>query len=184
MHLKKGHILMIAGGAMVAISVSMLGYYGLQFVNSVQQEETLLVEPGGTIEIQKNINASTGAYVVAFPDFERQAVVALRGPSGNILIEKNVDPPIVIEPFEIQEPGVYTLELSNPTDVALEASVLLDDYETVLSRSNLSTAIGALGFVSLLGVGIAVAVAGGVVTFMDRRRINKMKQFGDTSDLV
>jgi hypothetical protein len=175
---------MISGGAMVTISVSMLIYYGLQFVNSVREEETLRVEPGGAVEIQNNINASTGAYVVAFPDFEKQAAVAVRGPSGSLLVEKNIDPPIVIEPFEIQEPGVYTLVLSNPTDVALEASLLLDDYETVFSRSNLSSAVGALGFVSLLGVGAAVAVAGVVITFMDRRRINKMKQFGDTSDLV
>ncbi|MEW6604413.1 MAG: hypothetical protein AB1351_06950 [Thermoproteota archaeon] len=175
---------MIAGGAMMAISVSMLGYYGLQFVNNIEQEETQRVEPGATFELQKNINASTGAYVVAFPDFEGQAAIALKGPSGNTLIEKNIDPPIVIEPFEISEPGVYTLVLSNPTNTALEASVLLDDYETVLSRSNLSTAVGALGFMSLLGVGVAIAVAGGVITFIDRRRMNKMKQFGDTSDLV
>ncbi|HEX7032287.1 MAG TPA: hypothetical protein VF172_04750 [Nitrososphaera sp.] len=184
MHLKRGPILMIAGGAIVAISFSMLAYYGLQFVSSIQQEETLSIEPGGSIEIQKNVNASAAAYVVAFPGFEGQAAIEIRDPSGNTLIEKNIDPPIVIESFEIQEPGVYTLVLSNPTEMALEASVLLDDYETVLGRSNLSTAAGALGFTSLLAVGAAIAIAGAVITFVDRRRINRMKQFGDTSDLV
>src|SRR5690606_41876168 len=51
LHLKRGPILMIAGGAMVAISFSMLAYYGLQFVNSVQQEETLSLEQGASIVI-------------------------------------------------------------------------------------------------------------------------------------
>jgi len=184
LHLKRGLILMIAGGAMVAISFSMLAYYGLQFVDSVQQEETLSVEPGASIEIQKNVNASAAAYVVAFPGFEGQVAIEIRNPSGDILIEKSIDPPIVIETFEIREPGVYTLALTNPTDMPLEVSVLLDDYETVLSRSNLSTAMGALGFTSLLAVGMAVAIAGAIITFLDRRRINRMKQFGDTSDLV
>ncbi len=169
---------------MVAISFSMLAYYGLQFVDSVQQEETLSVEPGASIEIQKNVNASAAAYVVAFPGFEGQVAIEIRNPSGDILIEKSIDPPIVIETFEIREPGVYTLALTNPTDMPLEVSVLLDDYETVLSRSNLSTAMGALGFTSLLAVGMAVAIAGAIITFLDRRRINRMKQFGDTSDLV
>jgi hypothetical protein len=33
--------MLISGGAMAAISLSLLGYYGLQFVNSIQQEEKL-----------------------------------------------------------------------------------------------------------------------------------------------
>lgn len=175
---------MIAGGAMVAISISMLGYYGLQFVNSIQQEETLRVEPGSSTEIQQDINANIGAYVVAFPNFEGQAAVIVRDPSGSVVINKSIDPPIVIEPFDIENQGLYTLVLSNPTGLPLDASVLLDDYETVLSRSNLSSAISALAFTSLLGIGAAVAIAGVIITFLDRRRINKMKQFGDTSDLV
>jgi hypothetical protein len=32
--------------------------------------------------------------------------------------------------------------------------------------------------------GIAVAIASAVIIILDRTRINKMKQFGDTSDLI
>ncbi len=179
--------MLIAGGAMVAISFSMLGYYGLQFVNSIQQDEKLRVEPGGLLEIKQNINASQGAYVVAFPDFEGRPVVTIKDPDGQIVIERTIDPPIVIEPFKVEQPGVYTLDLSNPTDQVLEATVVLGDQETVLSLGiNLSSAVTALAFTSLLGigVGVAVAIAGAVITVLDKRRINKMKQFGDTSDLV
>jgi hypothetical protein len=176
--------MLIAGGAMVAISFSMLGYYGLQFVNSIQQEEKRRVEPGGSIEVQQNINTSIGAYVVAFPDFEGNPTVAIRDPAGKVLVNGSIDPPLIIQPFEAKEPGVYTLVLSNPTDQILEASIILGENETVLSRSQLSSAMSALAFTSLLVVGIAVAIAGAIITVLDRRRINKMKQFGDTSDLV
>jgi hypothetical protein len=177
--------MLIAGGAMVVISFSMLGYYGLQFVNSIQQDEMLRVEPGGSLEIMQNINTTQGAYVVAFPDFGGgQAAVTVRDPAGRTLVDKSISPPIIIEPFAAKQSGVYTLTLSNPTEQVLEAAVILGDNETVLGRSDLSSAMTALAFTSLLGIGIAVAIAGAVITILDRRRISKMKQFGDTSDLV
>jgi hypothetical protein len=176
--------MLIAGGAMVAISILMLAYYGLQFVNSIEQEETITVESGGSIEVQQNINPSLGAYVVAFQDFEGQAAVKITDPSGRPVIDKSISPPLVMELFEVGEPGVHTLVLSNPTDGVLEAAVVLGDSETVLERTQLSSAVLALAFTSLLVIGVAVAIAGAVITILDRRRSNKMKQFGDTSDLV
>lgn len=175
---------MIAGGAMVVVSFSMLGYYGLQFVNSIQQDEKLRIEPGGSLEVMQNINASQGAYVVAFPEFSGQPMITIKDPAGEVIVDKSISPPIIIEPFEAKEPGVYTLTLSNPTEQTLEATVLLGDNEAVLSRSDLSSAVTALAFTSLLAIGIAVATAGAVITILDRRRISKMKRFGDTSDLV
>jgi len=175
---------LIAGGAMVAISVLMLAYYGLQFVSSIEQEEPITVEPGKSIEVQQNINASLGAYVVAFQDFEGQAAVKISDQSGRPVVEKGISPPLVMELFEVRKPGVYTMVLSNPTDGVLEAAVVLGDSETVLERTQLSSAVMALAFTSLLVIGAAVLIAGAVITILDRRRISKMKQFGDTSDLV
>jgi hypothetical protein len=37
---------------------------------------------------------------------------------------------------------------------------------------------------SLLAVGIAVVIAGVTIIILDRHRVKKMKQFGDTSDLI
>jgi hypothetical protein len=184
LQLKRGHIILIAGGAMVAISILMLAYYGLQFVSSIEQEETINVEAGRSIELQQNINASLGAYVVVFQDFEGQAAVKVTDPSGRPVVDKRISPPIIIEPFEVEEPGVHTLVLSNPTDDVLEAAVVLGDSETVLERTQLSSAVLALAFTSLLFIGVAVAIAGAVITILDRRQSKKMKQFGDTSDLV
>lgn len=176
--------MLIAGAAMAATSLLLLAYYGLQFVTSIQQEEKLRVEPGSSIEVQQRINASLGAYVVAFSDFDGQPTVAVRDPAGRVIVNKSISPPIVIEPFDVEQPGVHTLVLSNPTGQVLEASVVLGDNATVLSRSSLTSAMSALAVASLFAVGTAVAIAGAVITILDRRRINNMKQFGDTSDLV
>jgi hypothetical protein len=177
--------MLIAGGAMVAIGFSMLGYYGLQFVNSIQQDEKLRVEPGGSLQVQRNINASQGAYVVIFPDFEGRPTVIIKDPSGHIVIERAIEPPIVLQSFDVMQTGVYTLVISNPTDQILEPFIVLGDQDTVLSQGiDFSATMTALAFTSLLGIGVAVAIAGAVITVLDRRRISKMKKFGDTSDLV
>jgi hypothetical protein len=177
--------MLIAGGAMVLIGFSMLVFHGMQFVNSIQEEQKLRVEPGGSVQMQQNINASQGAYVVVFPDFEGRPTVTIKDPSGHLVIERTIEPPIVLQPFDVAQPGVYTLVISNPTDQVFEPFVVLGDQETVLSQGiDISATATALAFTSLLGVGVAVAVAGAVITVLDRRRISKMKQFGDTSDLV
>ena len=53
----------------------------------------------------------------------------------------------------------------------------------MLSRKNLFSAMTVLILVTLLLIGIALAIAGAIITILDRSQINKMKQFGDTSDL-
>jgi hypothetical protein len=177
--------MLIGGGAMVAIGFSMLGYYSMQFVNSIQEDEKLRVEPGGSLEIKQNINASQGTYVVIFPDFEGRPTVTINDPSGHPVIKRAIEPPIVLESFTVVQPGVYTLSISNPTDQVLEPFIVLGDQDTVFSQGiDFSATATAIAFTSLLGVGVALAIAGAVITVLDRRRISKMKQFGDTSDLV
>ena len=38
--------------------------------------------------------------------------------------------------------------------------------------------------VSLLVIGIALAIAGVIITILERNQINRMKQFGDISDII
>jgi hypothetical protein len=66
----------------------------------------------------------------------------------------------------------------------LEAAIGFGDQEDMLSRKNLFSAMTVLILVTLLLIGIALAIAGAIITILDRRQINKMKQFGDTSDLI
>ena len=178
--------MLIVGGAIAIVSFSMLGYYTLQFVNIIQQEGKHTIEPGGSITVLENINNTQGIgiYVVAFEEFGGQASVIIMDYTGKIIIDKNLHPPITIETFNVEVPGLYNLTLSNPTDRAIEVAMIFGDWEHVLGRKNLFSAMTVLIFVFLLVICIAVAIAGTIITILDRRRVKRMKQLGDTSDLI
>jgi subtilase family serine protease len=94
------------------------------------------------------------------------------------IVEQAISPPVVNEVFTVVGSGNYTLILTNlSSDTALEASILFGDRESYATQEQLI-------FSFLLYAGIIAIIAGAVITILDRRRINKMKQFGDTSDLV
>lgn len=172
----------------MAVSVSLLVYYGMQFATAIEQAEKYMVQPGGSIEIQQRIvNASQGAYVVALPDFsnEQPVAVRIRNPANQTVVDKSINSQIMIELFETTTSGVYTLTLSNPSsNKILAVSVILGDQEKVLGESNIPVTAMAAAFTSLLFIGIAAIIAGAAITVLDLRKVSKMKQFGDTSDLV
>ena len=178
--------MLYVGGAIAIISFSMLGYYGLQFVNVVQREGKYTIEPHGSINMRQNINNTQGIgmYVVAFAEFGGQASVIITDHTGKIIVDKNLHPPITIEPFNAEVPGLYNLTLLNPTNRVLEGAMSFGDWEHVLGRKDLFSATTILFIVFLLGIGIALAIAGAIITVLDRSRKRRMKQFGDTSDLI
>jgi hypothetical protein len=179
--------MLIAGGAVAAISLSVLGYYGLRLITNLEEQPKYSIPPSGSQKVQQNIaNVSQGAYVVSFPNYDGgKPTVVLTDPARQEIVRKEVDPPILIESFPISVPGNYTLELSNPSPVqTLEASIILGSQESVLSTADISSAVMTFIFGLMLMAGIATAIAGAAITVMDKRRISKMKQFGDTTDLV
>jgi len=66
----------------------------------------------------------------------------------------------------------------------LEAGIGFGDQDDVLSRKNLLPFDTVLILVSTLMVGMILAIAGVIIIILDRRQINRMKQFGDNSDLI
>jgi hypothetical protein len=55
----------------------------------------------------------------------------------------------------------------------------------MLNRKNFLSAMTVLILISLLVIGMALAIAGALITILDRSQINRMKQqFGHTSDLI
>lgn len=178
--------MLIVGGATAIISFSMLGYYTLQFVNIIQQEGKHRIDPGGSISVDQNITNTQGIglYAIAFAEFTGSASVIIMDNEGKTIVNKSINPPIVIEPFNAESHGTYTLKLLNPTDQVLEAAIGFGDQDDVLSRKNLLSFDTVVILVSTLVIGVALAIVGIVITILDRRQTNRMKQFGDTSDLI
>lgn len=189
MRLKRGHILLLAGGGITAVSLGIFTYSTVILADSLLNDNRYVVSPGGSQTIRQFINQSAlGAYIIGFSEAPAQLNIRLAGPSDITLDQRRVsvsptDPP-VFEQFRIAEGGEYSLIIANPSDEAVDVAAILGDNETIIQESGLSFATLAMAFISLLFVGIALLVAGTAITILDRRRINKMKQFGDTSDLV
>jgi hypothetical protein len=187
LRLRRGHILLIAGGAIVAFSFIASNYYASQFLKEIQEKNMHSIAPDARLELQENITSGNGAYVVAFPNYSTNPVrvaVSVSDPGGVSVLRRNLSLPFFSEPFAAQKQGNYTLTISNLGNASIDASVIFGEEKIVgdvVSMPNVvSTAISSL----LLIAGIIVIAAGGAVLLIDRRREQKMRQFGDMSDLV
>jgi hypothetical protein len=66
----------------------------------------------------------------------------------------------------------------------LEATIGFGDQDDMLSRKKPSLCHDCAIVVSLLVIDIALAMAGVIITILDRSQITKMKQFDDIGDLI
>ncbi len=163
--------MLVAGGAVAVASFAMSLYLLSGHTYSIKPTERLVIQ-------QFVSNTSQGVYSVSFPLFEGQPSLLIVGVANQTVVEETINPPIVNGVFTITESGNYSLILVNPApDATLEASVLFGDQGSFATSEQMILS-------SLLYVGIIAVIAGAVITILDRRRIGKMKQFGDTSDLV
>jgi hypothetical protein len=163
--------MLVAGGAVAVASFAMSLY--------LLSGNTYSIKPNERLVIQQFVsNTSQGVYSISFPLFEGQPYLQIVDEANKTIVEETINPPIVNGVFTITKSGNYSLILVNPaSDATLEASVLFGDQGSFATREQVI-------FNSLLYVGIIAIIAGAVITILDRRRIGKMKQFGDTSDLV
>lgn len=180
--------MLIAGGAIVAFSFIASSYYASQFLREIQQKNMHTIAPEARLDLQGNITSGRGAYVVAFPNYPAagpvQAAVSVSDPDGESVLERNLSPPIANELFAAQKQGNYTITISNLGNASLDASVIFGEEQVVSEVISMPNAVSTAIAMLLLIAGIIVIVAGGAITFIDRRREQKMKQFGDMSDLV
>lgn len=171
----------------MAVSLAVLGYYGMRLVEALEGDAKFSIEPSGSTEISQNLTTTgQGAYVVAFQELNGvEPVVTISGPANDIVLQKSVNQLIVLEAFPVVDAGVYALNLSNPSPTnALEAAAIIDSQEAVLSRAGALSPVITVAFGLMLVAGVGALAAGAVITVIDRRRLSKMKQYGDTSDLV
>lgn len=181
-------MLLVGGGALAVIGLGIFLYSTLEFADNLMSDSRYTIGPGESRRVTQFIgNVSEGAYIVALQETFVQLDLSITNPSDMTIVERKIslspgDAPI-FERFPVDESGDYVMTLSNPSDAAVDISAVLGDNESIL-ETGFSFASLALTFVSLFVVGVAAAIAGAVITVLDRRRISKMKQFGDTSDLV
>ena len=186
MRVRRGYILLIAGGALIAIGMAVFAYYGMRLLSGIQAQ-TVEVPPRQHLVVSQVINASQAAYLVALSaPPESLPTMTIKDPANRTLVSKQINSAIAFDIFTTSSPGNYTLDLVNPSNSSsIQASASLGDQQQIVTkRIDLTAAFAAVAFVFLMIAGVGVVIAGGVITVFDKRRISKMKQYGDTSDLV
>lgn len=183
--LRRGYLLLIGGGAAIILGLVMLGYGSLGLVQALEDAK-YTVEPSKSVNIRQNLTSGVqGAYIASYEGSGPvRPVITVTDPTGKVVIQKEIDQPLEMQVFSVAQDGEYVLTLSNPSpDVPVEAGIILGRQESILGRAELLPQL-ALASTSLVVAGVVAIVTGIALVVLDRRRINKMKQFGDTSDLV
>lgn len=186
MQLQRGYVLLLAGGAIVAAGFAASVYYVNEFLSEIEKAGVYTVEPRESFEIVQGIGETQGAYFVAFPGYEENPVrasVRVTDPSGDTVVERDVDLPFYSEQFAAPSAGNYTFTISNPSERSIAVSAIIGDPESISEIVGVSTIASSAVASFILIAGIAVLVAGGALVAVDRRKTQKMRHYGDLSDL-
>lgn len=196
MQLRRGPILLIAGGAILAVGFAIFSFYTVLFATKLVSESNYSVDPGKRVSIQQFIsreNASQGTYIIAMQQQQQQQEpvggqpsLKIISPSGTTLVEKQLAGTVTMDTFPVTQTGNYTLTLINTSqNSTLSANIVFGDQRTIIeSGLRASPETLSLIFNLTLYTAVAIIIAGAIITILDKQRISKMKQFGDTSDLV
>lgn len=175
-------MLLFAGGAIVAAGLAASVYYVGESLAELEKTGVHSVEPNRSFETVQEITGMQGAYFVYFPDYNENPVntpVKVTSPSGQTVLESEVNLPFYSEQFAAQDSGNYTFVIFNPSESSIAVSAIVGDPESILEVVGASSAIASF----VLIAGITALVAGGVLVIIDRHKTQKMKHYGDLSDL-
>lgn len=178
MLLRRGHILLMAGGAIIVSSFGVLAYYAVNFLAGIQNENKSILQPDDSLVVRKYIEKESlqGIVVVTAQELGYELNVAVSSPANKTIITPQNVPLPFVGRFSVEETGDYTLIVVNP----LANNQTLNASASLVVTANFTDPTIAVVFVA----GIVVAIAGLALTILDRQRRKKMKRFGDTSDLV
>jgi uncharacterized repeat protein (TIGR01451 family) len=172
----------------MAIGFAIFTYYTVVFATKLLSENKYPIEPAGAASVERFIskNATEGTYIVALTQPVGQPGLKITDPAGQVLVDQQLEGTLAMDTFSLTQDGNYTLTVANSSpDSALEANIVFGDQRSIIeSGLDINPVTLSVMFNFTLYAGIAVFVAGVIITVLDRQRTSKMKQFGDTSDLV
>lgn len=184
--MQRGYVLLLAGGAVVAVGLAASVYYVGAFLSEIEKTGVHAVAPRETLEIVQRINGTQGAYFVAFPRYDENPVrasIMVSGPASDTVLESEIDLPFFSEQFAAASEGNYTLAVTNPTESVVDVSAIMGDPESIAEIVGASTIASSAASSFIVMAGIAALATGGALVIIDRRKTQKMRHYGDLSDL-
>ena len=175
--LKRGYIILIAGGVLLVAGVVISALWAGSFAGQFLEESTIigqtLVRPSESINATLQVNDISRPISLAL-HFEPESATnvtlreTVRDPSGRV-VNTNEFLKDFFTTFKVNTIGKFTLTVSNQGSIPVN----VDGIFGYLPFVNLSPLNGIIIGVILFIVGIITIIVGIVITIIDRRRENR-----------
>src|ERR671911_2082860 len=181
--LKRGYIILIAGGALVVAGVVVSALWAGSFVGQFLQDNAIigqtLVRPSESINATLQVNDISRPISVAI-HFEPQSATnvtlreTVRDLSGRV-VNTNEFLKDFFTTFKVNTVGKFTLTVSNQGSISINIDGIFGYLPFVGQNNqvNLNPLNGIIMGVILFIVGIITIIVGIVITIIDRRRENR-----------
>ena len=180
--LKRGYVILIAGGALVVAGIVISALWAGSFVGQFMQENTIIgqavVEPSESINATLEVNDISRPISTALHFEPRSANFTLRetvtDPFGRI-INTNEFSKDFFTTFKVNTVGKFTLTILNQGSSPVNVDGVFGYIPFVGENNqvNLNPLNSLLIGISLFIIGIIVMIVGIVFTIIDRRRENR-----------
>jgi hypothetical protein len=183
MMLKRGYIILIAGGVLLVAGVLISALWAGSFAGQFLEESTIigqtLVRPSESINATLEVNdisrpISLGLHLEPESATNVTLGETVRDPSGRV-VNTNKFLKDFFTTFKVSTVGKFTLTVSNQGSVPVNVDGIFGYLPFVgqNNQANLSPLNGLIIGVILFIVGIITIIVGIVITIIDRRRENR-----------
>lgn len=155
--MKKSHLILFIGGALVAVGM-VTSFYGSKLVTQDLTVTEGIISEASPIELTRELDPAitkTAVFVIHAENFEGGLVATILDPSGQQITSKEINQESTEEQFEIDTKGNYKLLLENSgtSEVPIVIGLTHMPDKNLIVLNLLGQSIIISGFV---GVGIAV----------------------------
>ena len=189
--MKRGHIILIAGGVLLVVGITLAAVSGVSFASNFISDNTVVakttIEPGQSVTTKTDVRDASKTLTLAV-GIDRSAGQSVQSdikmketitdPQGQIVSASEFGDSFVT-PIKPQSTGTYTVTITNLGNKAVPISgtfgyfPILDSNGKPDRNAIFGTGQQGLGMIIAGGVmtvaGVVVLIAGGIVTVADSR---------------
>jgi hypothetical protein len=184
--MKRGHIILIAGGALLAIGIAIATVWGYFFASTFMQENTIIsqttIAPSRSIEVTTDVDAIEKSLSLAVGlDQQSNDDVKLRGmitnPNGKIISTDEFDDSFFTS-IQPDATGRYTATIANlgSEPVRVTGTFGHVPFVGVQGKPDVNAMVGGQGLGTIIAggglaaAGILVLIIGAIITIVDGRK--------------
>ncbi|AIC14610.1 hypothetical protein [Nitrososphaera viennensis] len=203
MRMKRGHIVLVSGAVLLVSGIAISVVWGVSFAGSFLRDNTIVakttIDAGKSVDARTEVNQLDRPISIAISIDRSGALLQQTSSSSDIRLKETVTDPngrvvnsnefggTFFTSFKPQEPGVYTVTVSNLGSKPVTVSgvfgyISFIDSDGQPNMEALEVEGGGLGLViaggGMAAAGVLILIVGAIITAIDGR---KEKQSGTTA---